>query len=212
MLNEFKLLLLQIRPRLTSKLFLRAYRRVGPRTRRLLENYLQGGGGGTVGRWSLRDCDQDYNRISLDGIVTRLRGGRPWNYNWICVMRKKFVSLKETRPASEPTNIHSQLSHWCKRAECVGDHKPPLNGKVKNKWSYTSTHLSSIILWCLTNNKDSITVHWKVLTEGINTNYTHTHTHKLHTHTQTTHKLHTHTHTHKLHTHIQTTHTHTLFT
>ena len=81
MLNECKLLLLQNRLRLISKKFLRAYLRVGPRTRRLLEKYLRGGGGGTVGRWSLRDNDQHYNRISSDGIVTRLRGGRTKNYN-----------------------------------------------------------------------------------------------------------------------------------
>ena len=34
-----------------------------------------------MARWSLRDSDQHYNRISSDGIGTRLRGGRPRNYN-----------------------------------------------------------------------------------------------------------------------------------
>jgi hypothetical protein len=89
-------------------------------------------------------------------------------------MHKKFVSLKETRPAPEPTNVHWRLSRWGKRADCVGDHSPPLSAEVKDEWSYTSTHPSVIMLWYLTNHKDSNTLQWKMYAEGVSTNYTHT--------------------------------------
>jgi len=87
-------------------------------------------------------------------------------------MRKKFVSLKETRPAPEPTNVHWRLFRWCKRTECVGDHSRPLSADVKNERSYTSAHPNVIMLWYLTNHKDSNTLHRKMFAEGVSTNYT----------------------------------------
>jgi len=74
-------------------------------------------------------------------------------------MRKKFVSLKETRPAPEPTNVQWRLSRRCKRAECVGDHSPPHSAEVKNVWSYFSIRPNVITLWYLTDHKDSNTLH-----------------------------------------------------
>jgi len=53
----------------------------GSENTKVVREILVGRRGGTVGRWSLRDNDQHYNRISSDGIVTRLRGRRPRNYN-----------------------------------------------------------------------------------------------------------------------------------
>jgi len=98
-------------------------------------------------------------RNSSVSIITRPRAGRP------VFGLEIFQFATASRPALRPTHPPIQwvrlLFPGVKRPEREADHSPPSSTKVKNAWSYTSTHPYVCMTWCLA--KYRIRLHGAVL-------------------------------------------------